>query len=93
MLQESEISVKNIHQDIFPKTPPWIPEKPEVILKLNELPKQKPHPYVIFKESPTNAFYIYFLKLFPPFGLIFFEKYSGFFRVLQKVTFQAFQMN
>ena len=44
MLQESEISVKNIHQDIFPKTPPWILEKPEVILKLNELPKTKPHP-------------------------------------------------
>ena len=44
MLQHSKISVKNIHQDIFPKTPPWILEKPEVILKLNELPKTKMHP-------------------------------------------------
>ena len=44
MLQESEISFKNIHQDIFPKTPSWILEKPEVILKLNELPKTKTHP-------------------------------------------------
>ena len=44
MLQQSKISVKNIHQDIFPKTPPWILEKPEVILKLNELPKTKTHP-------------------------------------------------
>ena len=44
ILQESKISVKNIHQNIFPKTPPWILEKPKVILKLNELPKTKPHP-------------------------------------------------
>ena len=44
MLQQSKISVKNIHQDIFPRTPPWILEKPEVILKLNELPKAKTHP-------------------------------------------------
>ena len=44
MLQESEISVKNIHQDILPKTPPWILEKPEVIIKLNELPQTKTHP-------------------------------------------------
>ena len=40
MLQQSKISVKNIHLDIFPKTPPWILEKPEVILKL----KTKTHP-------------------------------------------------
>ena len=44
MLQQSKISIKNIHQDIFPKTPLWILEKPEVILKLNELPKIKMHP-------------------------------------------------
>ena len=44
MLQQSKISVKNTHQDIFPKTPPWILEKSEVILKLNELPKTKTHP-------------------------------------------------
>ena len=50
MLQESEISVKNIHQDIFPKTPPWILEKPEVILKLNELPKTKVHPSTYIKK-------------------------------------------
>ena len=42
MLQQSKISIKNIHQDIFPKTPPWILEKPEVIFKLNELPKTNP---------------------------------------------------
>ena len=44
MLQESEISIKNIHQDISPETSPWILKKPEVILKLNELPPQKAHP-------------------------------------------------
>ena len=44
ILQQSKISVKNIHLDILPKTPPWILEKPEVILKLNELPKTKTHP-------------------------------------------------
>ena len=44
MLQEFEMSVKNILQDIFPETPPWILEKPEVILKLNEFPKTKTHP-------------------------------------------------
>ena len=41
MLKESEMSVKNILPDIFPETLPWILEKPEVILKLNELPKIK----------------------------------------------------
>ena len=44
MQQQSKISVKNIHQDILPKSPSWILEKPEVILKLNELPKTKIHP-------------------------------------------------
>ena len=44
MLQESEMSVKNILQDLFPETPPWILEKPKVILKFNELPKTKTHP-------------------------------------------------
>ena len=44
MHQQCKISVKDIHQDILPKTPPWILEKPEVILKLNELPKTKTHP-------------------------------------------------
>ena len=44
MLQQSKISVKDIHQDILPKITPWILEKPEVILKLNELPKTKTHP-------------------------------------------------
>ena len=41
MLQQSKVSVKNIHPDIFPKTSPWILEKSEVILKLNELPQNK----------------------------------------------------
>ena len=50
MLQQSKISVKNIHQDTLPKTPPWILEKPEVILKLNEPPpKKKPIPAHILK--------------------------------------------
>ena len=44
MLQQSKTSVKNIHQDIFLKIPPWILEKPKVILELNELPKTKTHP-------------------------------------------------
>ena len=43
MLQESEMSVKNILQNIFPEMPPWILGKPEVILKLNELLKTKTH--------------------------------------------------
>ena len=61
MLQQSKISVKNIHQDILPKKTPWILEKPEVILKLNELPKAKTHPctyiekfYHIVSQYPEN---------------------------------------
>ena len=51
MLQESEKSVKNILQDISPETPPWILEKPDVIFKLNELPKTKPHPSTYSEKS------------------------------------------
>ena len=50
MLQQSKISFKNIHQDIFPKTPPWILEKPKVILKMNVLPKIKTHPYTYIEK-------------------------------------------
>ena len=43
-LQESKISLNNIYESILPQTSPWIIKKPEVIFKLNELPKTKTHP-------------------------------------------------
>ena len=43
-LQESKISLNNIHENILPQTPPWIIKKPKVIFELNELPQTKTHP-------------------------------------------------
>ena len=43
-LQESKISLNNIHESIFPQTPPWIIKTPKVILELKEHSKTKTHP-------------------------------------------------
>ena len=42
-LQESKISLNNIHESTFPQTPLWIIKTPKVILKLNEYSKTKTH--------------------------------------------------
>ena len=43
-LQKSKIPLINIHESIFPQTPPWIIKTPKVILELNEHSKTKTHP-------------------------------------------------
>ena len=43
-LQESKIPLNNIHESIFPQTPPWIIKTPKVIIELNEHCKTKTHP-------------------------------------------------
>ena len=43
-LQESKIPLNNIHESIFPQTPPWIIKTPKASLKLNEYCKTKTHP-------------------------------------------------
>ena len=43
-LQEQKIPLNNIHESIFPQTPPWIIKTPKVILELNEHSKIKTHP-------------------------------------------------
>ena len=43
-LQESKLPLNNIHEGIFPQTPPWIIKTPKVILELNEHSKTKTHP-------------------------------------------------
>ena len=42
--EESKIFLNNMHKSILPQTPPWIIKIPEVIYKLNELPKSKTYP-------------------------------------------------
>ena len=43
-IQELKIPLINIHESIFPQTPPWIIKTPKVILELNEHSKTKTHP-------------------------------------------------
>ena len=44
ILQESIISVTNVHKSILSQIPPWIIKNPQVILQLNKPPKTKTHP-------------------------------------------------
>ena len=62
-LQESKISLNNIHEGIFPQTPPWIIKNPKVILELNEHSKTKTHPstyqekfYNILQHHPDHLY-------------------------------------
>ena len=62
-LQESKIPLNNIHDSIFPQTPPWIIKTPKVILKLNEHSKTKTHPstyqkkfYNILQHHPDHLY-------------------------------------
>ena len=61
--QESKIPLNNIHEGIFPQTPPWIIKTPEVILELNEHSKTKTHPstyqekfYNILQHHPNHLY-------------------------------------
>ena len=53
--QESKMSLTNIHESILPQTPPWIIKKPDVILKLNELPKTKTLSALIRRNSAISS--------------------------------------
>ena len=61
--QESKIPLNNIHESIFPQTPPWIIKTPKVILELNEYSKTKTHPssyqekfYNILQHHPNHLY-------------------------------------
>ena len=53
ILQESAISVTNVHKSILPQTPPWIIKKTLVILQLNKLLKTKKHPFTNLEKIHT----------------------------------------
>ena len=62
-LQESKIPLNDIHEGIFPQTPPWIIKTPKVILELNEHSKTKTHPstyqekfYNILQHHPDHLY-------------------------------------
>ena len=62
-LQESKIPLNNIHEGIFPQTPPWIIKTPNVILKLNKHSKTKTHTstyqekfYNILQHQPDHLY-------------------------------------
>ena len=62
-LQESKIPLINIHENIFPQTPPWIIKTPKVILELNEHSNTKIHPstyqekfYNIHQHHPDHLY-------------------------------------
>ena len=44
ILQESAISVTNVHKSILPQIPLWFIKKLQIILQLNKLHKTKTHP-------------------------------------------------
>ena len=53
ILQESAISVTNVHKSILPQIPPWIIKNPQVILQLNKLHKTKTHPSIYLEKFRT----------------------------------------
>ena len=63
ILQESKIPLNNIHEGIFPQTPPWIIKTPKVILEPNEHSKTRIHPstyqekfYNILQHHPDHLY-------------------------------------
>ena len=50
ILENANISIKNIHDTVQLNSPPWLLEKSEVILDLNKLSKKKTHP-LIYQEK------------------------------------------
>ena len=53
ILQESAISVTNVHKSILPQIPPWIIKRPQVIIQLNKLHKTKTHPSTYLEKYHT----------------------------------------
>ena len=53
ILQESAVSVINVHKSILPQIPPWIIKKPQVIVQLNKLHKTKTHPSTYLENFHT----------------------------------------
>ena len=58
ILEETDISLTNIHDTIHLSSPPWLLKQPVVILDLNKLPKNKTHP-LIYQEKLNNIQEIY----------------------------------
>ena len=55
-LQESKIPLNNIHESIFPQTPPWIIKTPKAILELNEHSTFQEKFYNILQEHPDHLY-------------------------------------
>ena len=53
ILENANISIKNIHDRVQLNSPPWLLEKSEVILNLNKLSKKKTRP-LIYQEKLHN---------------------------------------
>ena len=53
ILEETDISLTNIHDTIHLSSPPWLLKQLGVILDLNKLPKNKTHP-LIYREKLNN---------------------------------------
>ena len=53
ILENANISIKNIHDTVQLNSPSWLLEKSEVILDLNKLSKKKTHP-LIYQEKLHN---------------------------------------
>ena len=58
ILEETDISLRNIHDTIHLSSPPWLLKQPVIILDLDKLPKNKNHP-LIYQEKLKNIQEIY----------------------------------
>ena len=52
-LEDTDISLTNIHDTIQLSSPPWLLQQPMVIFDLNKLPKNKTHP-LTYQEKLSN---------------------------------------
>ena len=64
ILQESIISVTNVHKSFLPQIPPWIIEKPLVILQLNKLPIQKYIQALIWKNFTLSSYTVLSINIY-----------------------------
>ena len=65
ILENTNISIKNIHDTVQLNSPPWLLEKSEVILDLNKLSKKKTYPLIYPENLPNNQDNIlYYLPIY-----------------------------
>ena len=67
ILEETDISLTNIHYTIYLRPPPRLLKQPVIILDLNKLPKNKTHP-LIYQEKLNNI-----QEIYPKYQHIFLE--------------------